>query len=80
MTEVIWPQNLIDVILEMPDREQTRILEKASQLETFPEMYPVRTSGPFRGHRWFLAGSWLVYYRVVEGKVYMRAICAARIP
>ena len=29
MTEVIWPQNLIDVILEMPDRERIRILEKS---------------------------------------------------
>jgi hypothetical protein len=80
MTEVIWPQNLIDHVLEMSDRERVRILEKASLLETFPEMYPVRTHGPFRGHRWFLAGPWLVYYRVVAGKVYLRAIWPARIP
>ena len=80
MAEVIWPQHLVDAIVEMTDREQTQVLRKVSQLETFPEMYPVRTSGPFRGHRWFLAGSWIVYYRVLGGKVYMRAIEPARIP
>ena len=84
MAEVIWPQNLIDHIidhtLEMPDPECRRVFEKVTRLEAFPEMYPVRTSGPFRGHRWFVAGPWLVYYRVVEGKVYMRAIWPARLP
>jgi hypothetical protein len=80
MGEIVWPQHLIDAIVEMPDREQTQILQKVAQIEAFPEMYPVRTSGPFRGHRWFLAGSWIVYYRVLEGKVYMRSILPARIP
>ena len=80
MAEVIWPQSLIDLMLEMPEPECKRILEKARLLEAFPEMYPVRVSGPFRGHRWFVAGSWLVYYRVVDDKVYLRAIWPARIP
>ena len=80
MAEVIWPQNLIDLILEMPDRERELIFQKVARLEAFPEMYPVRTSGPFRGHRWFVTGPWLVYYRVMEGKVYMRALWPARIP
>ncbi|MBI1955965.1 MAG: hypothetical protein HYS38_06185 [Acidobacteria bacterium] len=80
MAEVIWPQRLVDLVLEMPDREREGIFRKIAHLETFPEMYPVRASGPFRGYRWFLAGSWLVYYRVVEGKVYLRAIWPARIP
>ncbi len=80
MAEVVWPQNLIDHMLEMTDPECRQILDKVTRLGTFPEMYPVRTSGPFRGHRWFVAGSWLVYDRIVEGKVYMRAIWPARIP
>lgn len=80
MTEVIWPQRLIDLVLEMPDREREPIFRQIARLETFPEMFPVRTFGPFRGHRWFLAGPWLVYYQVVEGKVFLRAIWPARIP
>ncbi len=80
MAEVIWPQRLVDLVLEMPDREREAIFRKIAPLETFPQMYPIRTFGPFRGHRWFLAGPFLVYYRVVEGKVYLRAIWPARIP
>ena len=80
MAEVIWPQRLVDLVLEMPDREREKIFHKIAQLELFPEMYPVSTVGPFRGHRWFLAGPWLVYYRVVGDKVYLRTIWPARIP
>ena len=80
MAEVIWPQRLVDLVLEMPDRDREQIFRKVARLEAFPEMYPVRSFGPFRGHRWFIAGPWLVYYRVLEGKVYLRAIWPARIP
>ena len=80
MAEVIWPQSLIDFMLELPEPERARILEKTKRLETFPEMYSIRAEGPFRGYRWFFAGSWLVYYRVVEGTVYLRAIWPARFP
>jgi len=80
MAEIVWPQTLIDLLLEMSDADCARILDKIKNLETFPEMYPVRTSGPFRGHRWFLAGRWLIYYRVLEDKVYLRALYPARLP
>jgi len=80
MAEVVWPQSLVDLVLEMPDREREQIFQKIARLEIFPEMYPVRTEGPLRGHRWFLAGPWLLYYRIVEGKIYVRALWPARIP
>jgi hypothetical protein len=80
MAEILWPRSLIDLMLELPDTECASILAKVQQLEAFPEMYPVRSSGPFRGHRWFLAGRWLIYYRVVEEKVFLRAIYPARLP
>ncbi len=80
MAEVVWPQSLIDLMLEMPEPERERILKKVGRLEAFPQMYPVRATGPFRGYRWFFAGPWLVYYRVVEAKVYVRAIWPARLP
>ncbi len=80
MAEIIWPQTLVDLILEMPDPDREKIFRKVARLETFPEMYPIRTHGPFRGHRWFVAGSWLVYYRVVNQQVHIRAIWPARLP
>ena len=65
MAEVIWPQSLVDLVLEMPDREREQIFQKIARLEAFPEMYPVRTFGSFRGHRCVVAGSWLIFYPVI---------------
>jgi hypothetical protein len=80
MAEVIWPQRLVDLVLEMPDRDREQIFQKVARLEAFPEMYQVRTVGPFRGHRCVVAGRWLIYYKVIENEVYLRAIWPARIP
>jgi hypothetical protein len=80
VAEIIWPQSLVDLLLEMPDRERDQIFRKVSRLEEFPEMYPIRTHGPFRGHRWFVAGEWLIYYRVLDDQVILRAIYPARLP
>lgn len=77
---VRWAESLSDVLVELTTRELDAILEKVEYLETFPRMYPIRRRGRFRGHRWFLAGNWLVFYRVVEGDVYIRAMWPARIP
>jgi hypothetical protein len=80
VAQVVWPQSVVDVLLDLPTKEQSAILEKVQQLERFPRMYPVRMTGRFRRHRWLLAGDWLVYYRVVESTVYIRALWPARIP
>jgi plasmid stabilization system protein ParE len=80
VAEVIWPQRLVDLVLEMADRDRDLIFQKIAHLESFPEMYPVRASGPFRGLRFFVAGPWLVYYRVADDKVYLRALYPARLP
>jgi plasmid stabilization system protein ParE len=80
MAEIIWPQTLVDLVLDLPDRDRDLIFRKIARLEEFPKMYPVRTSGPFRGLRFALAGRWLIYYRVADDKVYLRAIYPARLP
>jgi len=80
MAEVIWPESLLEVLEEPPFREAELILKKADGLERFPRMYPVRTQGRFRGLRWFVAGNWLVYYRLLRATVYIRALWPARIP
>lgn len=80
MAEVVWPQSLVDLLLEMPDKDRDQIFQRIARLERFPKMYPVRTSGRFRGHRCFIAGEWIVYYRVMSGVVYVRAIWPLKLP
>jgi hypothetical protein len=61
--------------------EREVILDRMKYLCEFPRIYPVRIKGwRFRRHRWFEAGNWLVYYRVVGNTIYIWAISPARIP
>jgi len=80
MAEIVWPETVLEVLLELPERERDIILEKVSQLERFPRMYPLRTKGRFRNHRWCLAQNWIVYYRVSDDTVYVRGLWPARLP
>jgi hypothetical protein len=78
---VVWTRTAWELFEELPDRDREQILEKIPALSFFPHMYPVRTKGRrFRRHRWFNAGNWLVYYRVVDNTVYIRGLWPARIP
>ena len=45
MAEVLWPEYVLDILLELPDGERENVIEKAGQLERFPRMYPVRMKG-----------------------------------
>lgn len=80
MADVVWPDSVLQVLLELPEEERAEIQRRARLLQDFPRIYPVRAKGRFRGHRWFAAGSWLVYYRVRANTVYIRAIWHAQVP
>ncbi len=80
MAKIVWSQTILDAFLELPEGDQRLILEKVDRLQEFPEMYPVRVKGRFRGYRWFFAGNRLVYYRVTGQRVYIRALWPARLP
>ena len=81
MMGIIWADPVRDLLYELPEKERNDILDHVQYLALFPHMYPVRIKGRrFRRHRWFLAGKWLVYYRVVEKTIYIRGIWPARIP
>lgn len=80
MTRIEWSEPVYEVLLSLPDRDQDLIAEHLTYLRLFPHMYPVRTKGRFRRHRWFQAGNWLIYYRVAAGTVYIRGIWPTRIP
>ena len=78
---VVWTRTAWELFEELPDRDREEILEKLLALSLFPHMYPVRRKGRrFRRHRWFNAGDWLGYYRVVDNSVYIRGLWPARIP
>ena len=80
MTRIVWADTVRDLFCELPELERDEILDHLKYLTLFPHMYPVRAKGRFRRHRWFLAGNWLVYYRVAGGTVYIRGLWPARIP
>lgn len=80
MIEVFWTESVLEVYLEPPSKEQQLIQESVHYLESFPDMYPIRRKGRFRGHHFFIAGNWVVYYRHKRDGVYIRGLWPARIP
>jgi hypothetical protein len=80
MTRIVWADPVRDLFLDLPEADRNKIMEHLKFLKRFPHLYPVRTKGRFRRHRWFQAGNWLVYYRVASGVVHIRGLWPARIP
>ena len=56
MSHIEWLQPVFELYEELPTKDQIQIQEKLSLLEHFPDIYPFRSSGRFRGHRSFVAG------------------------
>jgi hypothetical protein len=80
MAKIIWPKYILELTQELPLKEADLIVEKTKSLGRFPRMYPVRMKGRFRRHRWMLAGRWIVFYRVADEAVYIRALWPAQLP
>ncbi len=80
MAKIVWAKHVLELLDELPLRDADLIVEKTKPLGRFPRMYPVRPKGRFRRHRWLLAGRWIVYYRVADETVYIRALWPAQIP
>ena len=76
----MWAKGLWEVFEELPKKETAEIVERVDLLRYFPHMCPLRTRGRFRRHRFFQAGNWLVFYKVVEGTIHIRGLWPARIP
>jgi hypothetical protein len=78
---IVWADPVRDLVALLPEGDREEIFLRVEMLAYFPHMYPVRTKGRrFRRHRWFHAGNWLVYYRVVGNTVYIRGLWPAQIP
>jgi hypothetical protein len=78
--KVVWAKAVWEVFEGLPKMKTVKTVERANLLRYFPYIYPPRTLGRFRRHRFFPAGNWLVFYKVVEGAIYIRGLWPARIP
>jgi hypothetical protein len=80
VANLVWSEYVLDLMAELPPHESALIFEKTRILRQFPRLYPVRSRGRFRRYRWVLAGQWMVYYKVADDTVYIRALWPAKIP
>jgi hypothetical protein len=80
VARIVWPKYLLEMLDDLPLRDPELIVEKTKILVRFPRLYPVRPKGRFRRHRWLLAGRWIVYYRVADETIFIRALWPAQIP
>ncbi len=78
MPRVVWSHEAVRIIATLPLPAQVDILAKARLLSEFPEMYPARRRGRFRGQRFFVAYEWLVYYVIQQDAVAITSIGHAR--
>jgi hypothetical protein len=82
VAELRFGRKFLMVFTELSVREQGLIVDHLDLLQTFPEMYPVRQTGPrvFCGLRYFIAGNWHVYYKYTGDTIELRLLWPARIP
>ena len=82
MAKVEWLEPVLELFEEeLPTKDQIEIVKRLALLEQFPDMYPLRRSGPFRGHRSFVAGNYLVFYKHVGDTVWDgKLACRVRVP
>lgn len=66
MARLVWSSEAVRILGTLSAPAQDEILSRSRLLAGFPEMYPVRRRGRFRGQRYFIAFECLVYY-VVRG-------------
>lgn len=78
MPRVVWSSEAVRILATLPLPVQVDIVLRSRMLTEFPEMYPVRRRGRFRGQRVFIAFEWLVYYVIQGGLVAVTTIRPAR--
>jgi len=71
---LVWSAEAVRILASLPSPVRADILLKSRHLGEFPEMYPVRRRGQFRGQRFFVPFEWLVYYAVHRGLVAITTI------
>jgi len=75
---VLWTDTALDGLAEVPASTGQEILRKIRSARRFPNMYPARQRGRYRGYRWFPAGEWLVFYQVTGKRLIVMGILHGR--
>ncbi|MGQ0551469.1 MAG: type II toxin-antitoxin system RelE/ParE family toxin [Armatimonadota bacterium] len=78
MARLVWSPEATGILLTLPAPVRADIDAKTQYLYDFPDMYPVRRRGRFRGQRFLVAFDWLVYYIVMPEQVTITTIGHAR--
>lgn len=60
---VRWTETALAHLAEVPAPIGGAILRKLRLAGRFPQMFPERQRGVYRGYRWFPVQDWLVFYR-----------------
>jgi plasmid stabilization system protein ParE len=61
---LVWSPEAVSILATLRPPVRNEILVRAAPLADFPEMYPIRRRGRFRGQRFFASFDWIVYYAV----------------
>lgn len=72
--KIVWTATALRHLDAVPRAPAEQILDKLETAARYPEMYPIRQRGRYRGYRWFPAGAWLVFYELVEETLAVRGI------
>ena len=75
---VLWTDTALADLAEVPAATGQEILRKIRSARRFPNMYPERQRGRYRGYRWFPAGEWLVFYQATGKRLNVMGILHGR--
>ena len=62
---IVWTSTALGGLADVPSVVGAAILRKVKLAGKFPDMFPERQRGRYRGYRWFPVGDWLVIYQVI---------------
>lgn len=71
---VRWTETALDGLGEVSSITGEAILRKIKLASRFPNMFPERQRGRYRGYRWFPVGDWLVTYQVVGKRLIVTGV------
>jgi plasmid stabilization system protein ParE len=72
--KILWTETALRHLEEVPRRPAEQILARLETASQFPQMFPARQRGRYRGYHWFPAEDWLVFYSIVDESLIVRGI------
>ncbi|MFN7934828.1 MAG: hypothetical protein U0R19_15980 [Bryobacteraceae bacterium] len=63
-----------EAFAELPEKAKRDAAVTIDMLDRYPRIHPIRRRGVMRGYRFFVAGRFLVYYRVTSEEVQIAAV------